>query len=77
MALFGYGTFQHNVIMLSTRFVRTSRNGLSHKKWSHFLFARHLEAYLDKYDKFFLMLETEESISKIDSHHVFQEASEL
>ena len=31
---------------LSTRFVRTSGNGLSHKTWSHFLFAQHLEAYL-------------------------------
>ena len=26
---------------------------------------------------FFLMLETEESISEIDSHHILQEASEL
>ena len=26
---------------------------------------------------FFLMLETEESISETDSHHIFQEASEL
>ena len=46
ISLFGHSTFQRYVIMLSTRFVRTSRNGLSHKTWSHFLFARHLEAYL-------------------------------
>ena len=26
---------------------------------------------------FFLMLETEESVSKIDSHYILQEASEL
>ena len=46
ISLFGHGTFQRYVIMLSTRFVRTSRNGLSHRTWSHFLFAWHLEAYL-------------------------------
>ena len=69
--------------MLSTRF---DSFGLSHKKWSHFLFARHLEAYLMLglwwtylwYDKSFLELETEESISDIiDSHHILQEASKL
>ena len=58
---------------------------LSHKTWSHFLFAQHLEAYLLlgllwtclRYDIFFLKLETEESISEIDIHHILQEASEL
>ena len=48
-------------------------------------FAQHLEAYLMlglwltclRYDDFFLMLETEESISEIDGHHILQEASEL
>ena len=46
ISLFSHGTFQHYVFMLSTRFVRTSGNGLSHKTWSHFLFAQHLEAHL-------------------------------
>ena len=44
--LFCHGTFQRHVFLLSTRFVRTSRNGSSHKTWSHVLFAQHLEAYL-------------------------------
>ena len=68
------------VFMLSTRFVRTSGNGLCHKTWSHFLFAQHLEALwwtCLRYDIFFLMLETEELISKIGSLHILQEASEL
>ena len=58
---------------------------LSHKTWSHFLFAQHLEAYVMlglwwtclRYDIFFLMLETEESISETDNDHILQEASEL
>ena len=58
-------TFQRYVFMLYTRFVRTSGNGLSHKTWSHFLFAQHLKAYLMheywwtclRYDNFFLMLD--------------------
>ena len=78
--LFGCRTLQCYVFMLSTRFVRTSGNGLSHKTWSHFLFAQHLEALwwtCLRYDIFFLMLETEELISKIGSHHILQEASEL
>ena len=44
------------VFMLSTRFVRTSGNGLCHKTWSHFLFAQHLEALwwtCLRYDSFF------------------------
>ena len=45
ISLFGHGTFQRYVFMLSTRFVRISGKGLSHKTWSHFLFAQHLEAY--------------------------------
>ena len=81
ISLFGHGP----VFMLSTRFVRTSGNSLSHKTWIHFLFAQHLKAYLMlglwetclRYDNFFLMLETEESISEIDGHHILQEASEL
>ena len=46
VSLFGHDTFQRYVFMLSTRFVRISGNGLSHKTRSHFLFAQHLEAYL-------------------------------
>ena len=45
ISLFGHGTFQRYVFMLSIRFVRTSENGLSHKTWSHFPFAHHLDAY--------------------------------
>ena len=30
-----------------------------------------------RYDNFLLMLETEESISEIDSRHILQEASKL
>ena len=85
ISLLGHGNFQRYVFMLSTPFVRTSRNGSSHKTWSNFRFARHLEAHLMiglwwtclRYDNFFLMLETEESISEIDSLHIFQEPSEL
>ena len=46
ISLFGHGTYQRYIFTLSTRFVRTSGNGGSHKTWSHFLFAQHLEAYL-------------------------------
>ena len=66
--------------MLSTRFVRTSGNGLCHKTWSHFLFAQLLEVLwwtCLRYDFFFLMLETEELISEVGSHQILQEASEL
>ena len=79
-SLFGHGTFQRYVFMFSTGFVRTLGNGLSHKKWSHFLVAYLLlELWWTclRYDNFFLMLETEESISEVDSHHILQEASEL
>ena len=41
ISLFGHGTFQCYVFMLSTRFVRTSEDGLSHNTWSHFPFALH------------------------------------
>ena len=79
ISLFGCRTFQRYVFMLSNWFARTSGNGLSHQTWSHFLFAQHHEAYkyCSGYGKhardtiiFFLMLETEESISEIDSHHI-------
>ena len=52
VSLFGHDTFQRYVFMLSTRFVQTSGNGLSHKTRSHFLFAQHLEAYLIRAPKF-------------------------
>ena len=42
ISLFGRGSFQRYVVMLFTRFVRTSRNSLSHKTWSHSFFAQHL-----------------------------------
>ena len=45
---------------------------------SHFLFAQHLEAMnVLAIRYFFLMLETEELIYKIGSHHILREASEL
>ena len=61
ISLFGHGTFQRFVFMLSTWFVWTSGNGLSNKPLSHFLFTQHLGAYLMlglwwaclKYDNFF------------------------
>ena len=70
---------------LSTWFAQTLGNGLSHKTWSYFLFAQHLEAYLLlglrwtclQYVFFSIMLEAEESISEIDSHHLLQEASDM
>ena len=46
ISLFGHGTFQCYVFMLSTWFVRTWRNGLFHKTWRHLLFAQQLEANL-------------------------------
>ena len=80
---FDHGTFQRCVFIFYTRYVWTWRNCLSHKTWSHFLFAQHLEAYLMlglwwkclRYDNFFLILDIEESISKIDSHQILQELS--
>ena len=82
ISMFGRGTIQRYVFMLSTRLIRTSGNGLSRKMWSRFLFPQHLEASYDEHACettifFSLMLETEESISETDSHHIFQEASEL
>ena len=73
--------------MLSTRFVRTSGNDfkclIKHgATFSSFNISR--RTYYSDYDKhasdtafFSLMLETEESISEINSHHILQEASEL
>ena len=46
ISLFGHDTFQRYVFIFSTRFIRTSGSGLSHKTWSNFPFALHLEAYL-------------------------------
>ena len=85
ISLFGDGTFQRYVFMLSKRFIRISENGLSHKTWSDFLFAQHARrTYWSGYVEhacdeiiFFLMLETEESIFDIDSHHTLQEAYKL
>ena len=74
ISLFNHSTFQHYVFILSTRFVRFSGNSLSHKTWSHFLFALHCEADLLmlglwwtclRYDSSFLMLETNEPILKL------------
>ena len=45
----------------------TSRSELTARVMMNMLAIRH----------FFLMLETEKSISEIDSHHILQEASEL
>ena len=46
ISFFSRGTFQRYVFMLSTRFVQSSENVLSHKTWSHFVFPQYLEAYL-------------------------------
>ena len=83
--MFGHGTFKPYVIMLSDRLVRTSRNGLSHKMEPLSLpstsrgvpNARVMMNMLAGYNKFFLVLETEESISELESHHILQDASEL
>ena len=86
ISLFSHGTFQLYVFMLSARFARTSGNNFNCiTKHGAILFSQHLEAYLLLglwwtclwYDIFFLMLETEELISEIDSRHTLQEASEL
>ena len=87
ISLFGHGTFQRYVFMLSTRFVRisgngfncfqnmeppslrsTSRGGLNSRVYDE----RACDTMI-----VFLRLETEESISEIDSHHILQEACEL
>ena len=47
--MFGHGTIQRYVFMLSTRLIRTSGNGLSRKMWSRFLFPQHLEASYDEH----------------------------
>ena len=51
----------------------------TYKTWSHFPFVQHIMHDEHACDTiiFFLMLETEESISEIDSHHILQAASEL
>ena len=72
ISLFGRGTIQRYVFMLSTRLVRTSRNGLYRKMWSHFFLPHACDTKI-----FFLMLETDESISEIDTHHILLEAPEL
>ena len=72
--------------MLPTRFVRTLGNGSVVSQnmepfFSTLNISRH--TYCSGYDEhacdtiFFLMLETKESISEIDNHHILQEASEL
>ena len=77
---FSHGIFQRFVFMLSTRFVRTSGNNFNClTKHGATLFSLHLETFLLlglwwiclRYDIFFLMLETEESIFEIGSHHIF------
>ena len=87
ISLFNHGTFQRCVFMLSTRFVRTSGNGsivsqnmepLSLLSTSRGVpTARVMMSMLAIRYFFFLMPETEESISEIDYHHILQEASEL
>ena len=88
ISLFGYGTFQRYVFMLSTRFVWTSGNGFNYltkhgATFSSLYIARRTYWY-SGYDEhacdtivLFLMLETNEPISEIDGHHILQEASEL
>ena len=86
-SLFSHGTFQRYAFMLSTRFVRTSGNNLNClTKNGATLSSLNISrlTYCSCYDEhacdtifFFLMLETEESISEIDSPHILQEASEL
>ena len=87
ISLFSQGTFQRYIFMLSTRFFRTSRNDfnclIKHgATFSSLNISR--RTYCSGYYEhacdtifFFLKLETEESISEIDSHHILQEASEL
>ena len=86
-SLFTYGTFQRYVFVLSTWFLRTSGNNFNclakHGATLSFLNISR-RTYCSGYDEhacdtiyFFLMLETEEPISEIDTHHIFQEASEL
>ena len=86
-SLLSHGTFQRYVFMLSTRFVRTSGNNFNClTKHGATLSSLNISrrTYCSGYDEhacdtifFFLMLETEESISEIDSHHILREASEL
>ena len=85
-SLFSHGTFQRYVFMLSTRFLRTSGNNFNClTKHGATLSSLNISNRIccSGYDEhacdtwFFLMPETEESISKIDSHKILQEASEL
>ena len=71
--------------MLSTRFVRTSGDGLNSLTKHGTTFSSlnsSRRTYCSGYDAcdtiiFLLMLETEESIPETDSHHILQEASKL
>ena len=84
--MFNHGTFQRCDFMPLTRFVRTLGNGsvVSQNMEPFFLLstsrgiltARVMMNML-AIQFFFLMLETKESISEIDNHHILQEASEL
>ena len=86
-SLFSHGTFQRYVFMLSTRFVLTSGNNFNRlTKHGATLSSLNISrrTYCSGYDEhacdtifFFLILETDESISEIDSHHILQAASEL
>ena len=87
ISLFSHGTFQLYVFMLSARFARTSGNNFNCiTKHGAILSSLNISrrTYCSGYDEhacdtifFFLMLETEELISEIDSRHTLQEASEL
>ena len=87
ISLFSHGTFQRYVFMLSTWFFRTSGNDFNCLiKHGATLSSLNISrnTYCSGYDEhtcdtifFFPMLETEESISEINCHHILQEASEL
>ena len=87
ISLFSHGTFQRYVFMLSTWFFRTSGNDFNCLiKHGATLSSLNISrnTYCSGYDEhtcdtifFSPMLETEESISEINCHHILQEASEL
>ena len=84
-SLLSHSTFQRYVFMLSARFVRTSGNNFNYlTKHGATLSSLNISMRTARVMMnmlairyFSLMLETEESVSEIDSHHILQEASEL
>ena len=73
--MFGRDTIQRYVFMLSTRLVRTSRNGLYRKMWSHFFLPHACDTKI--FSLYWKQMNQSLDSMMIDSHHILLEAPEL